>query len=329
MNKNAQKNINLLLIFLALIIIGISAYAFFRIYSSERKLIPISVVAIIAGVMFEGRRLSEKWSTFLWTTLGAFVFSFLCFLPDKRETNYNLENHLEIWPYWYAIIFAIFSICANYDKVIPRLTEGITLLQSIAIIYWVIDYGFLSTGSVILQSLMVIGLLYSIFALLHAFTYSNLSRTNRLALSIWSSLIMLLFALDNIYRVYQNEEIEYAINNTNAFYIGLQFFLLGASSIYIIQNALMIFGFLPGKGSFFNSAYFREINQLKEDHVQRYSDDQVYIGHSIICLIFAVTVFGLNYYYQILPRHIAIWFVFITFPLLLRIASYKKKKRYY
>lgn len=101
---------------------------------------------------------------------------------------------------------------------------------------------------------------------------------------------MLLFAIDNIYRVYQNEDIETSKYFSQGLYIGIQFFLLGVSSIYIIQNFIMLMGFLPGKQSFFNSKYFNEIRELKNDHIERYSDQQVYILHSIICILITGTI---------------------------------------
>ena len=138
---------------------------------------------------------------------------------------------------------------------------------------------------------------------------------------------MLLFAIDNIYRVYQNEQIEDAEDTTHKAYIALQYFLLGISSIYIVQNFLMISGFLPGKGTFFNEQYFRDIKTLKDDHVKRYSDKQVSILYSFLCVLFTGTIFGLNSYFQILPRNMAIWIVFVIFPFVLMAYDYTMQNK--
>jgi len=329
MSKNAQRNINLFLIFIGLLVLALTVYVAYRLNISHRRLIPISVIAIIAGVIFEGKRLSDKWSTVLFTALGAFIFSFLAFLPGKREHNYRFENHIEMFPYWFIILFAIFSIVTHGGKVIPKLTEGITLLQSIAVFYWVLDYGFIDTNNVFLKSLVIIGLIISIYSVFHAFTHAILSRTSRLTLSIWSSIIMMLFASDNIYRVYQNEQIENTADITHGLYIGLQFFLLGVSCIYVIQNFIMLMGFLPGKGTFFNAQYFRDLKELKSDHIKRYSDRQVSILHSFFCVLFTGIIFGLNYHYQILPRHVAIWLVFVIFPFILIIYDIATRRKNY
>jgi hypothetical protein len=167
MRNNTQRNQNILLIFAGVLMLALIIYVGFRISISDRRLIPISVIAMIAGVIFEGKRLSDKWSTVLYTALGCFIFSFFVFIPGKREHHYNFENHIEIFPYWFIFSFAIASIINQEGKVIPKLTEGITLLQSIAIFYWVLDHGFLDTNSVFLKILMVIGLLFSIYSVFH------------------------------------------------------------------------------------------------------------------------------------------------------------------
>jgi hypothetical protein len=303
-------------------------YISYRMYLTERNLIPVSIFALIAGAVFETKRLTEKWWIVISTALGSFFFSFLAFLPGKREHNYDFENHIQIWPYCFLIFFLIFTIAFNKDKVIPKLTEGITLLQSIVIIYWVVDFGLITTDNLFLIILMCLGLLFSIFSIFHAFTHTELTRTNRLTLSIWSTIIFVLLATENIIRIFQNEQIENTENITSGFYIGLQYFLLGISSVYIVQNYFMLIGFLPGKGTFFNKQYYKDLKELKSEHIKRYSMQQIDILHSLYCIIFTSGIFYLNFYYKIVPKHIAIWIVFVTFPLILYIYEYLTQKNY-
>lgn len=309
--------------------LALTAGILYRVKSSDKHLISISVIALIAGVIFESKRITEKWSTVLFAALGSFIFSFVGFLPGKREHDYNFDNHIVLWPYWFIFFFVIFFIVFHGDKIIPKLTEGITLFQSIAVVYWVIDYGFISTNSRLLTIAMIIGLFFSLYSTFHAFTNATLSRTSRLTLSIWSSTIMMLFAIDFIYRVYQNGQIEDATNLDEKFYIGIEYFLLGISSIYIAQNILMIMGFLPGKETFFNAQYFKDLKELKSSHIKKYSDKQVNISSSFFCLLFTGTVFFLNSRYQILPRHFIIWMTFIIFSLILMLYEYISRRKSY
>ena len=328
MSKNAQRNLNILLIIIGLLIIVSIAFFVRKISLTEHRIFSISFIALLAGVLFESFRITDNWKTVIYIFIGASIFSLFNFLPGKHESNYVFENHLETWPYFFLFFFAFGSAIWHSEKTTAKLTEGVTLIQSISIIYWLFDYGITNIDNWFTKFLLAIALLFSAFSIFNALTFFVLSRTTRLALSIWSSIIMLLFAIDNIYRVYQNEDIETSKYFSQGLYIGIQFFLLGVSSIYIIQNFIMLMGFLPGKGSFFNSKYFNEIRELKNDHIERYSDQQVYILHSIICILITGTIYWLNYNYHYLPRHTTIWIGFILFPILLRLTSIKRRKNY-
>ncbi|HYG02490.1 MAG TPA: hypothetical protein VD927_08585 [Chryseosolibacter sp.] len=319
-----QRNKNIvLLFFIVLIVILLTAWFALESQASGKALISLSTLALIGGVLFEAKRISQKWSTVFTITLGSLVFSMLAFLPGKGKTEYTIAAHIELWPYFFIFIFALGSIIKHKERIIPRLTEGITLLQSIAVTYWVIDYGLVNTTSYSLKALLAIGLMFSLYSFIHAFTNITITRTGRLILSLWSSIVMLLFSVDNVYRVYQNEQIESATDLMHGAYIALQFFLLGICAIYSIQNFMMLFGFFPGRDTFFNAQYFRDVRKLKDDHITRYSGRQVSIGNCLFCAIFAGTIFAFNYYYQILPRHLAIWTVFVIFPLLLSVFQYR------
>ncbi|PKV67068.1 hypothetical protein [Pontibacter ramchanderi] len=296
-------------------------YIGYRIYSAERILIPLSVLALLSGLLFEYRRLSKSWNKVLLTALGAFIFSFIVFLPGRNEELYSLEHHIEMWPYAFCFIFVVIAIIAYEKEVTPKLTEGITLLQSLAVAYWVTDLGIVNAEFLILKALMIVGLLFSLFSVFHAFSYTPLSRTTRLTLSIWSSIVMVLLAFDNAWSVFQNEQIEATSNLTNGVYVAGQYFLLGISCIYMMQNFMMVTGFLPGKGTFFNKQYFRDLNELKGKHISRYSTEQVDRLHSLLCVLFTGAIFWLNHYFNLLPRNFMIWTVFIVFPIVLSLLN--------
>jgi len=299
-----------ILIIIGFLLIPLIILIFYRISTSIIILIPISVIALIAGAVIESKILFKKWSTVLFLILFSFILSFLCFLPGSHESIYVFENHIENWPYWFLFVFVILTVAFNKEKIIPKLSEGITLLMSVAIIYWIIAHGFYNTSSTFLKTIMIVGFTIAVFSIINAFLNIPLTRSFRLFLSIWSSIIMALLAIDNIFVVYQNGQIEDSIFFLNKFLIGLQYFLLGVCSIYIAQNIMMIIGFLPGNDRFFNKEYFKDLKVLTNDHVNRYSDRQSNLVLSFICLIITSSFFILNFYYNLLPRNTAIWLVF-------------------
>ncbi|MCP2025707.1 putative membrane protein YqjE [Flavobacterium sp. HSC-32F16] len=325
----------LLFLFVSALLIYIIYDTYIRVTSGSH-LIPINILALIAGVIFESKRITKRWIIVVLIGIVSFLFAFgfLYVIADsglnKRYNPFDIFNiSIRIWPLIFLVLYFIFSLLFYKYRIIPKLTEGITLLQSIAVIYWVIDYGFISSTNLLMKTFLVIGLLFSLFSIFHAFTKTHLSNTHKLILSIWSSIIMLLFALDNLHLINQPAPVENTANLLKILYLGLQYFLLGISSIYIIQNFIMLFRFLPRPWKFFNSKYFNSVRKLKDDHINRYSDEQVPAVHSLICILFIGTVFFLNYYYQMVPKQFIIWMAFVTFPFIVIVYNYLIGKKNY
>jgi len=293
-----------------------SLYLGYRISTTDKILIPVSVFALIAGLFFEARRVTGSWLTFIGTVLLSFILSFFAFLPG--EGDYFLDSHIQMWPYVFCFFFIALSIMFAEDKVIPKLTEGITLIQSISIIYWVIDSAYLGFTHIYLIPIIILfGLYFAGWSFYSAFSYDELKRKTRLRLSIWSSIIMLLLGIDNIYSVYQNPAIEGTNSSMFAFYIAAQFFLLGISSIYIVQNYFMLAEFIPSRDRFFNEKYYKDLNKLKKKHIDRYSEEQVSKFDSLLCVLITGTIYSLNYYFHFVPRNFIIWTVFLLFPIII------------
>lgn len=297
--------------------IALTIYIAYRASISERKLFSVSLIALFAGLLFESFRISKNWKDIVFEFIGAYFFSLFCFLPGKREKVYDFETHIELWPYYFIIFFALFFVVISEDKVTAKLTEGITLLQSLSLIYWTIDYGFINFHNWFSITILTIVFIFSAFSILNALTYIRLTKTIRLTLSIWSSIIMFAFAIDNIIRVFSNQDIERSKYLSQGLYIGLQYFLLGVSAVYILQNFILLLNFLPSR----NGNYMKDLHENKIAHINRFSDKQVLIIYSIICIVFATTFYYLNYHFQILPRHTMIWLVFSTFPIIVNLTN--------
>lgn len=322
--KSAGFDLTPIIAIIGVIGFALTIYIAYRTSLSDRKLFSISLLALFGGLLFESFRVSNNWKTVTAIFVGSYLFSLLSFLPGKREQHYNFENHIQNWPYFFLFFFALAFAIFYKDKVTAKLTEGITLLLSVSFIYWTIDYGFTNYNNWFSIFLLSIAFVFTAFSILNALTNLQLSKGVRLTLSIWSAIILFAFAIDNIIRVFSNPDIESSYL-TDGLHIGLQYFLLGVSAVYIMQNYILLSGFLPSK----NGNYRNDLRETKKDHIDRYSDYQVSIGHSLFCLLFAGTIFWLNYSYQILPRHTMIWLVIVTFPLLLNISNIVSGRKNY
>lgn len=288
-------------------------YVFYQTYQSNRTLISLMIIPLVLGIIFENKRLSTDWITIILKIFVALFLSVIVFIPGKRERHYNFENHIEIWPYWFVSLFVFISMVYHEKKIIPKLTEGITLLQSISIIYWIIDIGIQNLKNVFGYFLIGVCIISSILSFIHAFSYIKLTRNARLILSIWSSVIMIVFAIDHIYRVFNfNHFVEYKMLNDSINI--LQYFLLGVSLIYIFQNAFMLIIYFPDRNSLYGKRHMQTIRKMNETHIARYSGNQIKISDALMVLIFTTGIYYMNYTYRIMPRHTIIWLMFWSLP---------------
>ncbi len=210
---------------------------------------------------------------------------------------------------------------AYKEKVTAKLTEGITLLLTISFIYWLIDLNLLNFGKWYNILIVVITFIFSLNSIANAILNIKLTKTNRLWLSIWSTIIVFIIGIDNVIGVYNNGDIDANNFLSDNLFIGLQYFLLGISSVYIMQNFVLLSGFLPSK----NGNYKRDLSENIEDHINRYSDNQVNTLSSIFCIIFTTSIFYANSKMEILPRNTMIWLVIILFPIVLNLTSLLQK----
>ncbi len=224
-----------------LVLFSLVFYDAFRVPTAGKQLFSFSIIALVAGILFESIRLTDKWMNVLYIVVGSLMGSFFFTI----HSDYSFENDVQLWPYMFIFVFSIASVLFHDKKLIPKLTEGITLIQSIAVIYWVIDKDFLRESNLFVKLLMFVGLLFSAYSAYHALVFSALTETKRFVLSIWSSIIMVLFALNNIFGVFYLEQIENVADIYDKFYIGFAYFFLGISTIYIIKNSFMLLGFFP------------------------------------------------------------------------------------
>ena len=302
------------IVFLAifgLAIVAITIYMGRIINSCDKKIIHLNFIAILLGLVFEYKRLTVKWSTVIWTAIASYLLSFIVLGKYKHERVYVFEQHLEMWPYFFLVIFTTIATIIEYTRATKKMTEGITLLLTISINYWLLSNNYWHTGSILIKIFIAINVFLSLFSLFNALTYYNLSKGVRLILSIWSSIITFILAIDNFLKLYPNKDIENLPSFTYSALYFFQFFLLGISSIYIAQNISMIIAYIPTQN------YFDTFIQTNETHIKRYSKEQVHTLDSIIITCLCLILFTLNYIFKFLPVNFIIWATLTMIPLLL------------
>ena len=126
-------------------------------------------------------------------------------------------------------------------------------------------------------------------------------------------MIMIIFATEHIFSVFNSQNIE-DTDAVNGSILTLEYFILGISSMYILQNFLMVTEYLPSRNRFYDKTHMKDIKAMNKTHIERYSEKQVMKFDSSLCLLYCSSFYFINYKYQIIHRQTAIWIIILTLP---------------
>ncbi len=308
------------------VVAGLVALAvFFTIYLGHRislldgRLFSVGLLALFAGVLVESFRITADWKKVPLIFLGSYLVSLTAFIPGRGERVYDFEQHLVLWPFYFLFFFLSFLAIENKEKVTAKLTEGITLLLSVSFVYWLVDRGAFDFSNWFETTIVIISLAFVSFSVIHALTNIRLTRANRLWLSIWSTIVVFAISVDNVIDIFRHGDAAAAEYFWDKVEVGLQYFFLGLSAVYVVQNLYLLSRFIPNR----NGNYRTELKENIADHINRYDEQQVKGVYSLLCIVYALTAFCLNNHYLGLPCNTMIWVVIFTFPVLLRLLALK------
>ncbi len=286
----------------------------FKSFHLEKSPLSLAMIPLLLGLGVEHLRLGTKFKNLFYIVTASLLLSFMAFMPNTEAVSDPFYNNALFWPFLFLFFFLIISMIFHDQKLVPKITEGITLIQSVAIIYWIGEFIQFPLEKNLLYIPILLALLFVLYSFIHAFSYIKLSRTSRLVLSIWSSLIMVILAADNVYQIF-HQDLDLSADISVILYVCLSYFLLGVSLMYMLRNAYLLMDFLPQRGAN-RKQRKKDRKELKDLHVKRFSREQVNVVHSLIVLVLIASWFLLNHHYQLLPRNLAIWIAFLLFPFL-------------
>jgi hypothetical protein len=305
------EDINVSLIvsgFFTLICLGYLVYLYNRI---GYEMSPELTIPLLFGIVFENNRLNVNKKMFslkmMLAIIAGTVVTFFYSLSLKP-----LNHVLGLWPYFFIFFYALISAIYHDDKVTIKIGEGTTLLQSLSLIYWIAESDLMSLSYFFKILILIPVSMFCLFSMYNAFTYNKLTKRARLILSNWSSVIMFVFAIVYIYRVYHYNQ--FSTIFSLSYIIGmLQYFLLGISIIYIVQNARMIYWYIPSKYGY-DDEHKKKIKHFNTLHVGRYSFEQIKVNDAILITLTTKVLFSVNFAFDILPEFTLIWLVFWSTP---------------
>jgi general stress protein CsbA len=306
--------------YIVLLLGGIVLYAMLSaIYISAEPIIPIELVVLIAGFLFQVFYLYDESSSFISMLCISFEFSLMILLPGKHEHNYIFATHVAIWPYAFlAVLIGYNVLTLPKDRTVARLSEGTTLVQSLAYAY-LLALTLRDGTSHLYMPILAISLVFIILSLWHAFTTHELSKRTQIWLSVWSSYVTLQLSIMTLFSVLQSEWLT-ETQGIRTFIVAIEYFVLGANLIFSIQNLFLLLRFIPtSTKDFFNKSYFKRIAPLKELHHIRYSDDQISPSRACVLTLLASSFLALSAHFSWFAPVSATWVTLYIFPYFIKL----------
>ncbi len=264
----------------------------------------VKYALFLLGSVLELRRVAGQWRRVIQSALGALAISLII-------ASQAWQAFVTNWPLIVSAIFFVIAICVFDSELTAKLGEGLTLLHSLAIVYWLSE---LTRAEVIGPIWLELCAAPVLFSLYHAFTRAELSRRTRLWLSWWSTLVIAVFGINYFINVVHLSD----RSDAGLTYVLIECFLLGISGVYIGQNLSMLAGYIPGKN---DTQFLARIKRLSGDHVRRYSSEQANprLAVTVACVCFSG--FGLNYALHWVSPDLAVWAALALIPSMIRMLS--------
>lgn len=300
----------------SLVLVAITVLLVRRAYQSEKELMPLGIIALLGGLAFEYRRVFGSWRSLLHMFLGMYAVSLTAFIPLDGNKPYDIETRIGMWPFWFCFLVTIAAMAKDRERITTRMDEGSVLLVSIAFAYWLSSQWQFDIRSGFDAFLLMVVVVACGFVLLHAFTDRPLTRWHRLLLSLWGTCVILTLSVDNALRVWGMDQGPYTTDIWDRMLLFVAFFMLGISSMYLVNNAFLLIDLMPSRGASL-SQYRKELKAIKKVHLERFDTHQIPTRYAGYCLLYSLAVYVPNAVFDWVPAHLAIWGVVVSFPLVI------------
>lgn len=288
-----------------------TAYIIYKVNSIERTLISLSTTALMLGLFAESLRLGGFKKKVLSELLLAYALSFIVFIPLNFD-DYNLYNRIATWPAVFLGANALTSMVLFKDKIIPKINISHTSVWSLAIFYYVYDWGLLQDKDWIYRILGYLLLALSIFVLIVALQRRMLSQRQRVLLSSWSALIMIFFAADYALNLFLSTKYASEISIMDKVMLFVPYFVLGMGLVYVLQNIYLVYDFIAPE----NSEYKEQVKRVVATHLKRYDPKKPRFIFLFIFIIATIAFFWTNHRFDFLSKQTSVWLVFLLVSVL-------------
>lgn len=297
--------------FLISIVLVCYCFVFIKAFINHQFHIPLTIISLLCGVFYQSYQIIRNKEKILIYSILSLFLSALSFISIQS----NSSNPLIIWVYFYLGAYLIVFSLEHHQSLTTPFGEGISFLFAFGICYWFFEKQMLGVDTVLSTFITIILLIFLLYSILHAFFEIKHHHLSRFLLSFFTCCSILILSIDQIIELYSQGDITSEHRWVERLILLFRYFLLGLSSLYVFQNLMLLLSYLPNK---YTRSYFSDVKQNTLIHIKRFSEDQISKTEACFALIFTVSVYSLNYIYQIIPINMSIWLSILLVPLVIQ-----------
>lgn len=290
-----------------------SLYLIYYAIRSGQQFIPFSMLALIGGLIYESYRITQSYEKILIYSVISYVISLFAFAPHKNEAIYSFDAHFHAWIFLYLIVYLFIFVIEHHKKTTASIDEGTSFLFCLAFVYWLYERDLLNIDHIFTQVLSTLMVVYSVFALMHAFSQIPHRASSRLLLSVATSIVILVLCMSNICQLYDQGDLSLDRSASENIILSIQYFFLGTSAIYLFQNMMLLMAFIPSK---YSRTYINDFKEAAQNHIDRFSDTHMSLVQASLCLVISTLAYILNLYFDLINPNLMIWLVIFTCPII-------------
>lgn len=240
----------------------------------------------------------------LWKFFGVFIISLVAFIKGKREVGYHLDTHL----FGYFVMVAVMTVLLFQEKILPVIKERTMLVFTL--VFWYLLFAAFGQG-IFLNPLLSIPLAFTVMVFLNAFTDWELNAFFKISLTVWFFLMVLVMSWMTVVAPLLG-----ILENPDALSHGWEAFAYGISFVYFIAYYIYLFLLIPipGKRQSMKSR-LEELRKYVSLLLSKYDRSQIQLHESLLVIVLAIIIFGLNIAYHFMEPVLLVSSVFVLYNL--------------
>lgn len=285
-----------------------------------------STTLFTAGLVIESMRVMRSIQIAVKIFSAAFLTIALSIVTSFSNL-FLLQYAIKLVPFSLLLTYFVLVGFSKREYYATKFNQTFTLLLSLSLIYWAIDKGVNNDFSYLVITTLVIGVFITVVAFSYLIRKVKISNQTKFVLSLFSLAMLVLFAIDNIFLVFERKINIFSLTHDLVAF-GLHNVMVGASTIFIITIVAIPLNYMLNQ--WYHQLPSRLSNMLtltQNNLTNRFKLQSSNIFSSILLVLAVGIIYYLNFLHEYLPIQTMIWLTIFLYQIGVEMVRIARKKK--